>query len=360
MPEDQHPPQHRRPAGSQEDRLRRALEQRILVLDGAYGTLLQGLNLDEAAYRGDILRDHPCDLGGNHDVLASTAPDVVRDAHRQYLEAGADIIKTNTFTSTRIGQADYQLEDRTVALNEASARVAREAVDEYDSDDWPRFVAGVMGPTNRTASLSPDVNDPGFRNVSFAELADNYLEASRALMTSGADFILLETIFDTMNAKAAVWALETLSRELGFRVPLMVSGTITDASGRTLSGQTCEAFWFSMRHAQPLVVGLNCALGAEQLRPYVVQLGGVADTFVSVHPNAGLPNAFGEYDDTPESMAAVRLRPLGAAQSGGRLLRHHAGAYRRHSCRRKRCAAAPIEATATGLAPGGAGTAGHR
>jgi len=304
MPEVQHP-QQRQPAGSQESRLRRALEQRILVLDGAYGTLLQGLGLDEAAYRGDILRDHPCDLGGNHDVLAFTAPDVVRDAHRQYLEAGADIIKTNTFTSTRIGQADYQLEDRTVELNEASARVARAAVDEYDSDDWPRFVAGVMGPTNRTASLSPDVNDPGFRNVTFDELADNYLEASRALMNNGADFILLETIFDTLNAKAAVWALETLSGELGFRVPLMVSGTITDASGRTLSGQTCEAFWFSLRHAQPLVVGLNCALGAEQLRPYVVQLGSVAETFVSVHPNAGLPNAFGNYDDTPESMAEV-------------------------------------------------------
>ncbi|MEQ8860177.1 MAG: methionine synthase [Pseudomonadales bacterium] len=290
---------------SQAARLRQALDERILVLDGAYGTLIQGQGLDEAAYRGAVLRDHGCDLRGNHDVLALTAPEVVREAHRQYLEAGADIIQTNTFTSTRIAQADYQLEDRVVELNAASARVAREIADEYGSPDRPRFVAGVIGPTNRTASLSPDVNDPGFRNVSFAELADTYLQAARALMLNGADLILLETVFDTLNAKAAVWAMDELSQELGFSVPVMISGTITDASGRTLAGQTTEAFWFSLRHAEPLIIGLNCALGADQLRPYVAQLAKVADTYVSVHPNAGLPNAFGEYDDTPESMAAT-------------------------------------------------------
>jgi 5-methyltetrahydrofolate--homocysteine methyltransferase len=288
---------------SREPRLREALQRRILVLDGAYGTLLQGLKLEEADYRGDLLADHPCALGGNHDVLALTRPEVILDAHRQYLAAGADMIKTNTFTSTRIAQADYQLEDRVPEMNVASMRVARQAADEYSTPEWPRFVAGVMGPTNRTASLSPDVNDPGFRNVSFAELAANYLEQARVLMANGADLILIETIFDTLNAKAAVWGVSELSAELGYQVPLMISGTITDASGRTLSGQTCEAFWFSLRHARPLVVGLNCALGADQLRPYVVQLGKVADTFVSVHPNAGLPNAFGEYDDTPEFMA---------------------------------------------------------
>ncbi len=288
---------------SPSSRLRDALESRILVLDGAYGTLLQGLELDEAAYRGELLQDHPCSLAGNHDILALTCPDVVRDAHQRYLAAGADIVQTNTFTSTRIAQADYQLEAEVPAMNAASARVARAAADAYATPERPRFVAGVIGPTNRTASLSPDVNDPGFRNVSFDELADNYLEAGRALMENGADFILLETVFDTLNAKAAVWALDTLSTELGYRVPVMISGTITDASGRTLSGQTTEAFWYSLRHADPLIIGLNCALGAEQLRPYVSALSKAADTFVSVHPNAGLPNAFGEYDDTPESMA---------------------------------------------------------
>ncbi|HEX7037236.1 MAG TPA: methionine synthase [Pseudomonadales bacterium] len=285
--------------------LRAALNERILILDGAYGTLLQGLALDEAAYRGALLADHGCTLAGNHDVLSLTRPDTVRDAHRRYLAAGADIIKTNTFTATRIAQADYQLESRVVEMNAASARLAREVADEFATPERPRWVAGVLGPTNRTASLSPDVNDPGFRNVSFEELADNYREAARALLEGGADLILIETVFDTLNAKAAVWALDELSRELGRRVPLFLSGTITDASGRTLSGQTCEAFWYSLRHAEPLVVGLNCALGAEQLRPYVVQLGKVADTFVSVHPNAGLPNEFGGYDDTPESMAAT-------------------------------------------------------
>jgi 5-methyltetrahydrofolate--homocysteine methyltransferase len=286
-------------------RLRDALQRRILVLDGAYGTLLQGLALDEADYRGTLLRKHPAPLKGNYDILVLTQPAIVADAHGRYLAAGADIVKTNSFTATRIAQSDYALEDRVAEINAAAAALARQAADRFATDEAPRFVAGVLGPTNRTASLSPDVNDPGLRNVAFAELADNYLEAARALMTGGADFLLLETVFDTLNGKAAVWAIGQLSEELGYRVPLMISGTITDASGRTLSGQTCEAFWYSLRHAEPLVVGLNCALGADQLRPYVVQLGRVADTFVSVHPNAGLPNAFGEYDDTPEHMAAT-------------------------------------------------------
>ncbi len=293
------------PLSTSRQRLEQALNQRILVLDGAYGTLLQGLKLTEHAYRGAELADHPCALVGNHDVLCLTCPDVVRDAHRRYLAAGADIVKTNSFTSTRIAQSDYALEDRVVEINAAAARAARAAADEFSSAGRPRFVAGVIGPTNRTASLSPDVNDPGRRHTSFGELADNYLEAARALMAHGADFILLETIFDTLNAKAAVWALDLLSREVGYQVPVMISGTITDASGRTLSGQTVEAFWYSLRHARPFAVGLNCALGADQLRPYVAQLGRVADTFVSVHPNAGMPNAFGEYDDTPTSMAAA-------------------------------------------------------
>ena len=282
-----------------------ALRERILILDGAYGTLLQSLNLTEADYRGAILADHPGDLRGNHDVLVLTRPDVIADAHRRYLAAGADIIKTNSFTATRLGQADYQLEDRVIELNAASARIARATADEFETPQWPRYVAGVIGPTNRTASLSPDVNDPGYRATDFSELADNYQEAARALMANGADFILVETVFDTLNAKAAVWAIARLSEELGERVPMMISGTITDASGRTLSGQTCEAFWYSLRHARPFAIGLNCALGAEQLRPYVAALSRIADTFVSVHPNAGLPNAFGGYDETPETMAAT-------------------------------------------------------
>jgi 5-methyltetrahydrofolate--homocysteine methyltransferase len=282
-----------------------ALASRILILDGAYGTLLQSLSLTEADYRGDRFAEHPGQMKGNHDVLSLTRPDVIAAAHRRYLEAGADIIKTNSFTATRLGQADYQLEDQVLALNTAAARIARAVADEFETPAWPRYVAGVLGPTNRTASLSPDVNDPGYRATDFAELADNYREAARALMANGADFILIETVFDTLNAKAAVWALARLSEELGCQVPVMISGTITDASGRTLSGQTCEAFWYSLRHARPIAIGLNCALGAAQLRPYVAALARIADTCVSVHPNAGLPNAFGGYDETPESMAAV-------------------------------------------------------
>jgi 5-methyltetrahydrofolate--homocysteine methyltransferase len=281
-----------------------ALRERILVLDGAYGTLLQSLGLDEAAYRGTLLAEHPGELRGNHDLLCLTQPEVVADVHRRYLEAGADIVKTNSFTATRLAQAEYGLEAHASAINAAAARLARAAADACSTPAWPRWVAGVVGPTNRTASLSPDVNDPGFRSTDFEELSLNYFEAARELMANGADLILIETIFDTLNAKAAVWAVSRLSEALGRQVPLMISGTITDASGRTLSGQTTEAFWVSLRHARPLLVGLNCALGAAQLRPYVAALARAADTFVSVHPNAGLPNEFGAYDETPATMAA--------------------------------------------------------
>ncbi|MFP6837607.1 MAG: homocysteine S-methyltransferase family protein, partial [Pseudomonadales bacterium] len=285
------------------EHLKNILSQRIVLLDGAYGTLLQGHNLEEDDYRGAVLKDHQAPLKGNYDVLCLSQPEIVVDAHRQYLEAGADIIKTNSFTATSIAQNDYALSDRAVQMNEAAARIARSTADKFSTTEWPRYVAGVLGPTNRTASLSPDVNDPGFRNVSFAELADSYFAAASALLENGADLILLETIFDTLNAKAAIYALHEVSRARGAEIPLMISGTITDASGRTLSGQTCDAFWVSVAHANPLTIGLNCALGADQLRPYLDELSRIADTYVSVHPNAGLPNEFGGYDESPESMA---------------------------------------------------------
>ncbi len=291
------------PDPARRDELTNLLAQRILILDGAYGSLIQNLKLGEEDYRGGEFAEHLSPLEGNHDVLCLTQPDVVAEAHRSYLAAGADIIKTNSFTATAIAQADYALSGRAQDINHAAASIARAAADAAARDGAPRFVAGVLGPTNRTASLSPDVNDPGFRAVTFAELSDNYLSAARALLDGGADIILLETIFDTLNAKAAIYAVHLLERELGYRPPLMISGTITDASGRTLSGQTCEAFWQSVRHAKPLSVGLNCALGAEQLRPYVETLSRTAPTYISAHPNAGLPNAFGEYDETPATMS---------------------------------------------------------
>ncbi|MBH81096.1 MAG: methionine synthase [Gammaproteobacteria bacterium] len=291
------------PNPARRDELTNLLAQRILILDGAYGSLIQNLKLGEEDYRGSEFAEHLSPLEGNHDVLCLTQPDVVAEAHRSYLAAGADIIKTNSFTATAIAQADYALSGRAQDINHAAASIARAAADEAARDGAPRFVAGVLGPTNRTASLSPDVNDPGFRAVTLAELSDNYLSAARALLDGGADIILLETIFDTLNAKAAIYAVHLLERELGYRPPLMISGTITDASGRTLSGQTCEAFWQSVRHAKPLSVGLNCALGAEQLRPYVETLSRTAPTYISAHPNAGLPNAFGEYDETPATMS---------------------------------------------------------
>jgi len=286
--------------------LTQRLAQRILILDGGMGTMLQNAELSEDDFRSDRFRDWPSDLKGNNDLLALTCPDLVARIHRDYLEAGADIIETNTFNSTRLSQSDYGMEDLVPELNRESARLARNACDAVAAEtNIPRYVAGVLGPTSRTASLSPDVNDPSKRNVTFDELRENYYEAASALIEGGADLIMIETIFDTLNAKAAIYALEELFDDLGTRLPVMISGTITDASGRTLSGQTTEAFWNSVRHAQPLSVGLNCALGAEELRPYIEELSTKADTFVSAHPNAGLPNEFGEYDQTPEEMAAI-------------------------------------------------------
>jgi 5-methyltetrahydrofolate--homocysteine methyltransferase len=287
------------------EQLKALLDSRILLLDGAYGSLLQELKLSEDDYRGSLLADHDMPLVGNHDVLCLTQPAIVSDAHRRYLRAGADIIKTNSFSATSVAQADYGLEDKSADINFAAARIARAAADEFSTEEWPRFVAGILGPTNKTTSLSPDVNDPGYRAISFEELCSAYLESARALIAGDADLILIETVFDTLNAKAAIYALHLLEIELGYRPPLMISGTITDASGRTLSGQTCEAFWQSVSHARPLSIGLNCALGAAQLRPYVDTLNRIAPTYVSVHPNAGLPNAFGDYDETPEIMSAA-------------------------------------------------------
>ncbi|RUR32575.1 methionine synthase [Vreelandella nanhaiensis] len=286
--------------------LAQRLAQRILILDGGMGTMLQNAQLSEEDFRSERFSEWPSDLKGNNDLLALTCPDVVSRIHRDYLEAGADIIETNTFNSTRLSQADYGMEELVVELNRESARLAREVCDAVGAETGvPRYVAGVLGPTSRTASLSPDVNDPAKRNVTFDELRENYYEAAQALIDGGADLIMIETIFDTLNAKAAIYALEELFEALGRRLPVMISGTITDASGRTLSGQTTEAFWNSVRHAQPLSVGLNCALGAEELRPYLEELSTKADTFVSAHPNAGLPNEFGEYDQTPEEMASI-------------------------------------------------------
>src|SRR5690349_4240028 len=298
--------------------LEQALRQRILILDGGMGTMLQAHELDEGGFRGERFEhghdghahahDHPgCDLKGNNDLLTLTRPEIIRGVHDAYLEAGADLVETNTFNSTRISQADYHLEHLAYELNLEGARLARAACDAYTAKtpDKPRFAIGVLGPTSRTASLSPDVNDPGFRNVTFEELAGNYRESAAGLVDGGADVAMVETIFDTLNAKAALFALSELFRERGARVPVMISGTITDRSGRTLSGQTAEAFYYSIAHARPLAVGLNCALGAADLRPHVQTLADIADCYVSTHPNAGLPNAFAEYDETPEQMASV-------------------------------------------------------
>jgi 5-methyltetrahydrofolate--homocysteine methyltransferase len=292
--------------------LTRLLEERILILDGAMGTMIQARKLDEADYRGAAacgLHDHARDLKGDNDLLVLTRPDVVRDIHNAFLEAGADIIETNTFNATRIAQADYGLQSRVREINLAAARLARECADASTArmPDKPRFVAGALGPTNRTATISPDVNDPGFRNVSFDELKEAYGEAIDGLVEGGVDLLLLETIFDTLNAKAALFAIDEYFEERAIRLPIIVSGTITDASGRTLSGQTTEAFWNSVRHARPLAVGLNCALGAALMRPYIEELARVADTFVSCYPNAGLPNPMSDtgYDEVPETTARL-------------------------------------------------------
>ncbi|MGZ8247904.1 methionine synthase [Methylomagnum sp.] len=283
----------------------RLLSERILFLDGAMGTMIQTYELGEADYRGQRFADWPSDLKGNNDLLCLTQPDIIRAIHDAYLEAGADILETCSFNSTRVSMADYGMEELVYELNVAAARVAREACDamEAKTPDRPRFVAGVLGPTSRTCSISPDVNDPGYRNVHFDELVDGYVEAIGGLVEGGADLILIETVFDTLNAKAAVFAVEKWCEDHGVRLPVMISGTITDASGRTLSGQTVEAFWNSLKHAQPVSFGFNCALGAKDLRQHIEELSRIADTHVSAHPNAGLPNEFGGYDETPEAMA---------------------------------------------------------
>ena len=284
--------------------LQDALENRILVLDGAMGTMIQAKRFNEEDFRGELFKNIKNEIKGNNDILALTQPDAICDIHKEYLEAGSDIIETNSFNATSISQSDYQMEDVVYDLNVACAKVARKAADEFSAltPDKPRFVAGVLGPTSRTASLSPDVNDPAFRNVSFDELVVSYQEATEGLMDGGSDIILIETVFDTLNAKAAIFAVEKTFDEKGIRLPVMISGTITDASGRTLSGQTAEAFWYSVRHANPISIGFNCALGAKELRQHVVSLSKIADTAVSAHPNAGLPNEMGEYDESPEEM----------------------------------------------------------
>ncbi|MCQ2046334.1 B12-dependent methionine synthase [Stutzerimonas stutzeri] len=287
--------------------LQQALKERILILDGGMGTMIQSYKLEEEDYRGARFADWPQDVKGNNDLLLLSRPDIIQAIEKAYLDAGADILETNTFNATQVSQADYCMESLVYELNVEGARLAREVADAKTAEtpDRPRFVAGVLGPTSRTCSISPDVNNPGYRNVTFDLLVENYVEATRGLIEGGADLILIETIFDTLNAKAAIFAVQQVFEDEGVELPIMISGTITDASGRTLSGQTTEAFWNSVRHAKPISVGLNCALGAKDLRPYLEELSSKAETFVSAHPNAGLPNAFGEYDESPAEMAAV-------------------------------------------------------
>ena len=282
------------------------LKERILVIDGAMGTMIQRHTLTEEDFRGERFKDHRYPLKGNNDLLSITRPDIIKEIHRQYFQAGADIVETNTFSSTTIAQADYHLEDAVYDLNYLSAKIAKEVANEFTLSEShkPRFVAGAMGPTNKTASLSPDVNNPGYRAITFDQLKEAFKQQAQALVDGGVDFLLLETIIDTLNVKAALFAIQELFEETGKSVPVMVSGTITDASGRTLSGQTTEAFLISVSHVPLLSIGLNCALGASMLRPYLQVLSDNAPFFVSAYPNAGLPNEFGQYDETPEQMGA--------------------------------------------------------
>jgi len=283
-----------------------AIKERILVLDGAMGTMLQAYKFTEDDFRGERFKDFHVPLQGNNDLLSITQPKAIKEVHAKYFEAGADIVETNTFSGTTIAMADYELEDLVYELNFQSAKLAKEVADEFTAKEphKPRFVAGSMGPTNRTASMSPDVNDPGFRAVTFDELRIAYKQQVEALLDGGADILLVETVFDTLNAKAALFAIEEVKEERGIDIPIMVSGTITDASGRTLSGQTAEAFLVSISHIPMLSIGFNCALGANQLTPHLEVLAKNAEFNVSAHPNAGLPNAFGEYDETPKQMAS--------------------------------------------------------
>jgi len=281
------------------------LKERILILDGAMGTMIQAYKFEEADYRGERFKDYESLLKGNNDLLTLTQPEAIKEIHRAYFKAGADIVETNTFSGTTIAMADYGMEDLVYELNYESARLAKEVALEFTAKepDKPRFVAGSMGPTNRTASMSPDVDDPGFRAVTFEELRVAYKQQAEALMDGGADVLLVETVFDTLNAKAALFAIEEIKEERGIEIPVMLSGTITDASGRTLSGQTAEAFLISVSHIPLLTVGFNCALGANLLQPHLEAIAGKTEFAISAHPNAGLPNAFGEYDESPDQMA---------------------------------------------------------
>ena len=288
------------------DKLYKALSERILVLDGAMGTMLQRYKFSEEDYRGERFKNWEYPLKGNNDLLSLTQPQAIEEVHRKYLEAGADIIETNTFSGTTIAMADYHMEDLVYELNFESSKIARKVCDEFSTanPEKPRFVAGSIGPTNKTASLSPEVNDPGFRAITFEELRVAYRQQAEALLDGGADILLVETIFDTLNAKAALFAIDEIQEERKIEIPIMVSGTITDASGRTLSGQTAEAFLISVSHLNLLSVGFNCALGAKQLTPYLETLANNSDYYISAYPNAGLPNAFGQYDESPEFMAS--------------------------------------------------------
>jgi len=288
-------------------RIEKLLEDRILFLDGAMGTMIQKHKLSEEQYRGSRFADYEHPLKGNNDLLSITQPEIITQIHNDFLEAGADIIETNTFNSTTVSMADYHMENLVDELNIASAKLAKAAANAYTAKnpDKPRFVAGSLGPTNKTTSLSPDVNNPGFRAIDFDELVVAYKQQADALAKGGVDIFLIETVFDTLNCKAAIFAILELKDEQNLDIPIMISGTITDASGRTLSGQTVEAFWYSVSHANPLSIGLNCALGADQMRPFIKELSDKAWCRISAHPNAGLPNEFGEYDETPESMSAV-------------------------------------------------------
>jgi 5-methyltetrahydrofolate--homocysteine methyltransferase len=291
------------PAYTRAQALPELLRQRLLILDGAMGTMIQRLRLSEAQYRGERFKDFHKDVKGNNELLSLTQPQVIGDIHEGYLAAGADLIETNTFGATTVAQADYDMADLAVEMNRASAAIARAACDKFSTPERPRFVAGALGPTPKTASISPDVNDPGARNTHFEELRQAYFEQTQALVEGGSDLLLVETIFDTLNAKAALFAIDEYFEHSGERLPLIISGTVTDASGRILSGQTVSAFWHSVRHARPLAVGLNCALGAALMRPYIQELAKVAgDTFISCYPNAGLPNPMSEtgFDETPE------------------------------------------------------------
>ena len=286
------------------ERLQEAARQRVLIFDGAFGTQIQERKLGEADYAGEL--GLAADQKGNNDILALTRPDVIADITRSYLDAGSDVISTNTFSANRISQADYAAEDQVAAINIASGRIARALADEYEAKDGrPRFIAGAIGPTNKTLSLSPDVEDPGFREIDFDELTDVYKEQAAALIEGGVDFILIETVFDTLNAKAGIMACKQLETELAREVPVMISMTLTDLSGRNLSGHTVEAFWYAVRHANPVTIGLNCSFGADQLRPHVQALSGLADTLLMAYPNAGLPNELGEYDEMPDTTAGL-------------------------------------------------------